>query len=287
MDAQQDDTAPESTPLWRAIADVLRAEILAEHYPPGTALPGEVAMAARYHTSRPTVRRAIFELAGEGLLSAAQGRGTFVRARPDRRLILITGTTHIDLLGAPHATVDAGWWPEDHPDTATHPAATDAVITPATRDHAEVLRIRTGEPILYRFQYWRHRRTQRVIALTSVTPAHLIGNPAPGPIHGYTYDVRTAAQADADDHAESALYHALAEHGPVTYTTSVNARMPRSEELDSLGTEPATPLLVIRRTMTDPHGRPLEATTIEAPADRIEALTADPGASTPGAILTL
>ena len=31
--------------------------------------------------------------------------------------------------------------------------------------------------------------------------------------------------------------------------------------------------------MTDAHGRPLEATTVEAPADRIEARNADPTAA--------
>ena len=63
--------------------------------------------------------------------------------------------------------------------------------------------------------------------------------------------------------------------------------MPRGDELNDLGTEPGIPLLQIKRTMTDPHGRPLEVTTIEAPADRIEAQHTHPHSRTPGALLAL
>lgn len=276
-------------PLWRTIADLTRSEILSGHYPPGAPLPGETALAERYRTSRPTVRRAIAELQGEGLVSASQGRGTYVRARPDRRAI-VTGTSkHVDLLGEPFAALKAGWRPETHPSYAFWHG--DAIVTQAMREHAEALRIPTGEMILLRFQYWRHRENQHVISVTSATPAHLIGNPKPGPAEGYTFHHNAATEADAqaaaaDQPAPSRLYTQLAEHGPVTFATAVTARMPRSEELSDLGTEPGTPLLVIRRTMTDPHGHPLEVTAIEAPADRIEALSTDPGTRTPTAILT-
>jgi len=63
--------------------------------------------------------------------------------------------------------------------------------------------------------------------------------------------------------------------------------MPRGDELNDLGIEPGTPVLQIRRTMTDQHGRPLEYTLIEASSDRFEAITADPRSRAPGAILAL
>lgn len=303
------DTTQDDAPLWRVIADQLRADIGNEVYAPGAALPGETAMAARYQTSRPTVRRAIFELAGEGLLSAAQGRGTFVRPRPDRRPILIGGTQHPDLFDDEYDAERAGWIRHEHPDAARyraeHRGVTDTILTGATRDQAEALRISTGELIIYRFQHWRHRQTQRVISITSVSPAYLTSPLArprtsdteppddyetEGPIGPADQDEppEPADLPEPDDEAAPPrLYDELTKYGPVSFTTGINARMPRGDELNDLGTEPGIPLLQIKRTMTDPHGRPLEVTTIEAPADRIEALTTDPGTRTPTAILAL
>lgn len=312
MNATHDDT-----PLWRTIADQLRDEIGNEVHAPGAALPGETAMAERYQTSRPTVRRAIAELAGEGLLSAAQGRGTFVRPRPDRRPILISGNQHPDLLDQDFNATKAGWQRAEHPDAPHYRAkgyrnVTDTIITGATRDQAETLGIKTGTWIIYRFQHWRHRQTHRVISVTSTIPAHLVGFPAPPnrePDDTHTPDQHnnttwpyphanhpdqdppepeeTDDTEPGDDAPAPQLYTLLTKHGPINFTTNVNARMPRGDELNDLGTEPGIPLLQITRTMTDPHGRPLEVTTIEAPSDRIEAHTADTPSHTPRAILTL
>ena len=294
-------TPTDDTALWRTIADQLRADIADEVYQPGSPLPGEILMADRYHTSRPTVRRAIAELAGEGLLTAAHGRGTYVRPRPDRRAILINAQSHRDLFedDDPRLT---GWTREPHPDAAHFHAngytgTDDAIITPANRDQAETLRISTGTMIIYRFAYWRHTHTHRAIAVTSISPAHLLGifhdddHDAPDPddprdAHYFAHasdpdghqfdepDPLDQPDIDQDTHGATPaqLYPTLTHrHGPVTFTTTVTARMPQGDELNTLGMDTGTPLLQITRTMNDPHGRPLEATTIEAPADRFHA----------------
>jgi DNA-binding GntR family transcriptional regulator len=278
----------EDAPLWRVIADQLRADIDNEVYPPGAALPGEVALSTRYDTSRPTVRRAISELAGEGLVTAAHGRGTFTRPRPDRRTILIGGSTHPDLLEQAADAAHLGWMRTEHPRAARfrrddrNAKVTNAIVTGATREQAEALRIETGDFVIYRFEHWRHRQTQRVISLTSVIPARLLG------ILADTH--RDGPDDDADrepEHGETtALYADLEKHGPVGFTTTVTARMPRGDELDDLGMDTGTPLIVITRTMTDPHGRPLEATTVEAASDRF-AVAADTDAVASSVILAL
>lgn len=304
MTIPQSDPAQDDAPLWRVIAEELRDQIAREVYPPGAPLPGETAMAERYHTSRPTVRRAIAELAGEGLLSAAQGRGTYVRPRPDRRALLIGANTHIDLFDE-GAAARHGWTRELHPEAIRHrehgEQVTDALMTAATREQAEALRIQTGDWIIHRFTHWRHTKTGRVIAITSVCPAHLTGSRFGAPHHDehqQQHDSWTDADPEPpedddefepdDDTPGIELYDTLKrDFGPVHFTTTVTARMPHGDEVTDLGTEPGIPLLVITRTMTDPHGRPLEATTIHAPADRIEALSTEPAARTPTAILTL
>src|SRR5262245_29622385 len=64
--------------LWRRIADDLERAIAAGEIAPGERLPGETEIAARFAVNRHTVRRAIAELAGRGLVRAARGSGTFV-----------------------------------------------------------------------------------------------------------------------------------------------------------------------------------------------------------------
>lgn len=70
------------------IVDELRAAILEGRLEPGDRLPSENELAERYGTSRPTVRRALALLKAEGLVTTEQGRGVFVRPRPQVRLLL-------------------------------------------------------------------------------------------------------------------------------------------------------------------------------------------------------
>ncbi|GAA1708418.1 hypothetical protein GCM10009734_09130 [Nonomuraea bangladeshensis] len=83
--------------------------MLQDHYKPGQALPGEAFLANEYATSRPTTRKAIAQLVGEGLLTVAHGRGTFVRPTPDRRLILLGAAEREDLLSPAYDPSRQGW----------------------------------------------------------------------------------------------------------------------------------------------------------------------------------
>ncbi|SPC05113.1 Transcriptional regulator, GntR family-like protein [Cupriavidus oxalaticus] len=66
------------TSLHRQLFMVLRDEILRGSYPSGL-LPKEEALCERFDVSRITVRRALADLAAEGLVESRHGRGTFVR----------------------------------------------------------------------------------------------------------------------------------------------------------------------------------------------------------------
>ncbi|KGJ04834.1 GntR family transcriptional regulator, phosphonate transport system regulatory protein [Paracoccus halophilus] len=68
--------------LWQSIADRLRGEIAGGKWPPGTRLPPEAEMAARFGVNRHTVRHATRVLADEGLLYSRRGAGVFVAANP-------------------------------------------------------------------------------------------------------------------------------------------------------------------------------------------------------------
>lgn len=68
-------------PLYDVIRDALRADIAAGRLKTFDQLPSETALQSRFSVSRITVRRAVGELAREGLAFAVPGKGWFV-ARP-------------------------------------------------------------------------------------------------------------------------------------------------------------------------------------------------------------
>lgn len=75
------DHRPDSHSAASTVADDLARLILGE-LSPGTSLPSEAELAARYDVSRLTIREAVKMLEGRGLLEIARGRRALVRA-PD------------------------------------------------------------------------------------------------------------------------------------------------------------------------------------------------------------
>ncbi|TGD90528.1 FadR family transcriptional regulator [Mycolicibacterium sp. CH28] len=67
-------------PLAAQAAELLLARIRAGEWPLGHRLPGETTLAAQLGVGRSTLREAIRELAGKGVLESRQGAGVFVTA---------------------------------------------------------------------------------------------------------------------------------------------------------------------------------------------------------------
>ena len=68
-------------PLYEAVKRHMSESILAGEWPPGTVLPGEVALGQMYGVAVGTVRRAMADLAAEGLLARRRKTGTVVTGR--------------------------------------------------------------------------------------------------------------------------------------------------------------------------------------------------------------
>src|SRR3954471_23095627 len=64
--------------LWRQIAGQIHGDIVSGTCKPGTRLPTEAELSARFGVNRHTVRRALEELSRDGLIRVEQGRGSFV-----------------------------------------------------------------------------------------------------------------------------------------------------------------------------------------------------------------
>lgn len=74
-------------PLYRQVKDRLVQRLLARSWPPGHLLPSEIELAAELGVSQGTVRKALDEMAAERLLVRRQGRGTFVAAHDEERIL--------------------------------------------------------------------------------------------------------------------------------------------------------------------------------------------------------
>ncbi|MBH1934278.1 winged helix-turn-helix transcriptional regulator [Streptomyces sp. AV19] len=64
------------------LVDRVRSLLVGEGFAVGDAFYSEAALCGRYDISRTTVRRALAQLEGEGLLEAVHGKGRIVKALP-------------------------------------------------------------------------------------------------------------------------------------------------------------------------------------------------------------
>ncbi len=80
-------------PRYAQLADLLRSRIARGVLKPGDRLPALPALQREFGVARVTVRQAVELLSRDGLLSAEQGRGTFVTARPGRERHLTLETS--------------------------------------------------------------------------------------------------------------------------------------------------------------------------------------------------
>lgn len=70
------------TPLWKSIAAALTDDLAQGRYAPGDQLPTESQLSARFGVNRHTIRRALADMADDGLVLSRRGAGVFVRQRP-------------------------------------------------------------------------------------------------------------------------------------------------------------------------------------------------------------
>ncbi|MBA4788503.1 MAG: phosphonate metabolism transcriptional regulator PhnF [Pseudomonadota bacterium] len=82
--AHEDVTRGSGVALWKQIAARLEWQIGSGVFAPGSQLPVEADLSAKFGVNRHTVRRALAVLAEKGLVEATAGRGTFVKEPPLR-----------------------------------------------------------------------------------------------------------------------------------------------------------------------------------------------------------
>ncbi|MET7417541.1 GntR family transcriptional regulator [Dactylosporangium sp. NPDC005555] len=69
---------------YKGITEALRARFASGEFQPGAVLPSEAALVAEYRVARNTVRRALDQLAEDGLITTQPGRGRLANAPGER-----------------------------------------------------------------------------------------------------------------------------------------------------------------------------------------------------------
>lgn len=71
-------------PRWRQVYAILEERIADGTYPPGSQLPGVLAIQGEFGIAQMTARRVLTELRAAGLAQMQPGVGTFVTKLPDK-----------------------------------------------------------------------------------------------------------------------------------------------------------------------------------------------------------
>jgi len=248
-------------PVYKQIADQLRAAIATGVLGPGEQVPSEHELVAEYGVARGTARQAIMLLRNEGLIEAIHGLGSFVRApepierlRPDR--------------------LSHGWEigrdPDDPPvDDDPHGPIGGPMGAPpeelmmvfetrqlararAPADVATLLGLPDGAAVLIRRWETLFEHSVRAI-VSSYVP----------------WAVATATSL-MDIETGPAVYLALADsgHRATRMIEEVQARMPTTAEAHKLNLRSGVPVLSVQRVNHTADGRPIEVSISVMSADR-------------------
>jgi DNA-binding GntR family transcriptional regulator len=211
-------------PLYFQVSTRIESAILNGDLPPGSRLENEISLGQRLGLSRPTVRRAIQELVGKGLLVRRRGIGTQVVHGKVTREVELT-SLYDDLTRS-----------DQHPSTRMLLFE----VTEADEILADTLSIPLAAPTLH---------LRRVRSADGV-PLAVLENYLPSDFTDIT----------EDDLARHGLYQVLRARGTTMRVARqrIGARRATPEESQLLDIGKGGPVLTMNRTAFDSSGRAVE-----------------------------
>ena len=214
-------------PLYHQIFLILRNRIYGGEVRPGELVPGEQDLAAEFHVSRITAKRALNELAEAGLVVRERGRGTRVIKRPP----------------APAVTASIEGWLENISlmGIATEAHVLDFGYVAASEDIAHALDIELGTEV---------QHAVRVRSLDSAPMSYLV-----------TYvPADIGRQFDRDDLNTRPLLQLLVLAGVdvASARQTISATIADAEVASALSIHAGAPLIEVRRVVRDGSDRPVE-----------------------------
>lgn len=234
--------APDITdarPLQVRIADELRAQIETQQIPPGAQLPTLDELAATYMCSLAAIRKAMDLLRHQGLVITVQGRGTFVRERPQARRHGIDRYAKSRWRGG-QAILVAEAAQQGH---SAGQLLRELGTVPAPAAVAERLGVPIDEPV------WVRRRT----TLIDGRPNQLADS-------YYELSVVTGTRIQEEETGPGGGFARLEEagHELAEICEEWSARMPTGPESVALRLPAGTPVIDLIRTTYDTTGRAVE-----------------------------
>jgi GntR family phosphonate transport system transcriptional regulator len=225
--------------LWRQIQHAIEAEIAGGQHKPGARLPTEAELSSRFAVNRHTVRRAMEELEGRGLVRIEQGRGSFV-AEDVLDYRLGPRTRFSEIIRRQNREPDGRI-------VRIAEVAAEAAL-------AEALHIRRGRPVVL---------VER-LSLADGRPVVL------GTHH---FPAARFPQLPALLAENPSITAAMAACGVPDYrraVTRITARLPTPEEAELLQQSRTRPVLVTEAVNTDPTGAVVDVTFGRYAAGRVQ-----------------
>jgi len=238
-------------PLYHQLAALLRAQIANGELRPGDRAPTEAELAARYDTSRNTVRLALDALRNEGLIVSYQGKGSFVRAEPPMKYFAsLTGSRRRRL----EADRRRDTFAQQIEAQGKRPKQISTVITiPADAEIAAHLKLTPNQQVAVRRRVMFADGEPLQIG-TSYYPLDIVG------------DSKIMNPEDVPEGTDQVLEDLgfIADY----YDDEITWRMPTADETTELRILPGTPVGRLLRTSITESGRAIEVYEVILPADR-------------------
>jgi len=236
-------------PVYKQIADLLRATILSGELPAGERLPSEQELVDLHGVARGTIRQAVMLLRSEGLIEVEHGRGSFVRARPSVRRL-----GH-DRFSRRHWARGKAPYLADLESEGRVPRVEVLEVgrSRAPQPIAELLGIEPGADVLVRRRRYLADDTPMQVAVSYIP-----------------WGVADGTQMTQADSGPGGIYARLEEagHRLKRFTEDVAARMPTEDEARALQLAAGVPVIRVLRVAYDTEGLAVEVCDTVMAADR-------------------
>jgi GntR family transcriptional regulator len=236
-------------PVFKQIADRLRAAIQAGELAPGARMPSEQELIDAHGVARGTIRQAMNVLRGEGLVRTEHGRGSFVRARPPVRRL-----AHDRFARRHRKRGRAAYLAElEAEGRVAEVDVLEIARVKAPDDVAVWLQLKVGADVLI-----RRRRY-----LADGEPMELATSYVP-------WELAEGTQMTEPETGPGGIYARLEERGHELkrFSEEVTARMPTVDEIRALRLQPGVPVFRVVRVAYDRDELPVEACDTVMAADR-------------------
>jgi GntR family transcriptional regulator len=236
-------------PVFKQIADGLRASIVSGELEAGAKVPSEQALIDRYGVARGTIRDAVEVLRSEGLVRTEHGRGSFVRDRPPVRRL-----AHDRFARRHRERGKAAYLAELEADgRVAEVEVLEVGRVKAPDDVAVWLQLSMGADVVI-----RRRRY-----LADGEPMELASSYLP-------WELAEGTPITEPNTGPGGVYARLEEggHRLKRFSEEVTARMPSVDEIRALRLQPGVPVIRLVRVAYDTDERPVEACDTVMAADR-------------------